>query len=154
MFSPNPNRMVQASGPSFNDTVGENRAFGRTTNYTDLIERGWFVQRSNFNFSRNICLSPGACDEYTQVCYSTLYKARIPWGDIFSGTLMWSCHLLCVHYSFCSVGVGRDRFGGLWSCQLPWCHGTTNIAECGCICMQLCTWVSWKYHINHTPSVA
>ena len=65
MFGPNPNRANQA--PIF-DTVGENRAFGRTTNYTDLIERGWFVQRSNFNFSRNICLSPGACDEYTQVC--------------------------------------------------------------------------------------
>ena len=64
VFGPNPNRTEQAAGP---ETVGENRAFGRTTNYTDLIERGWFMQRTIFNFSLNMCLSPGACDEYTQV---------------------------------------------------------------------------------------
>ena len=60
MFGPNPNRADEAD--SF-DTVGENRAFGRTTNYTDLIERGWFVQRTNYNFTTNMCLSPGACNE-------------------------------------------------------------------------------------------
>ena len=64
MFGPNPDRAQQAQ--SF-DTVGENRAFGRSTNYTDLIERGWFVQRANFDFDANMCLSPGACDEYIQV---------------------------------------------------------------------------------------
>ena len=63
-FDPNPNRAAQAPF----DTVGENRAFGRTTNYTDLIERGWFIQqRNNFDFNSNMCLSPGACDEYIQV---------------------------------------------------------------------------------------
>ena len=65
MFGPNPDRAEQAE--SF-DTVGENRAFGPTNNYTQLIERGWFIQRSNFDFDTNMCLSPGACDEYTQVC--------------------------------------------------------------------------------------
>ena len=67
MFGPNPDRANQAE--NF-DTVGENRAFGPTTNYTELIERGWLIQRSNFDFDTNMCLSPGACDEYTQVhCY-------------------------------------------------------------------------------------
>ena len=67
MFTPNPDKAAQA--PSF-DTVGENRAFGRTTNYTDLIERGWIVvQRNNYNASTNTCLSPGGCDEYIQVKY-------------------------------------------------------------------------------------
>jgi hypothetical protein len=68
VFDPNPDRAVQAAALSFDDTVGENRAFGRTTNYTELIERGWFVQRTNFNFTVNMCLSLGACDEYMQVC--------------------------------------------------------------------------------------
>ena len=40
IFDPNPDRAAQAPF----DTVGENRAFGRSTNYTDLIERGLFVQ--------------------------------------------------------------------------------------------------------------
>lgn len=72
MFNPNPNRAAQAPF----DTVGENRAFGRTTNYTDLIERGWFVvQRNNFDFNSNMCLSPGACDEYIQV--HKLYHATV-----------------------------------------------------------------------------
>ena len=61
IFGPNQNRTEQA-GSSF-DSVGENRAFGRTTNYTDLIERGWFVQRTNYNFTTNMCLSPGVCNE-------------------------------------------------------------------------------------------
>ena len=64
MFDPNPDRAAQAPF----DTVGENRAFGRSKNYLDLIERGWFVQRLNFDFDSNMCLSPGACDEYIQVC--------------------------------------------------------------------------------------
>ena len=68
MFGPNPNRNEQAAALSFTTTVGENRAFGRSTNYTDLIERGWFVQRANYDFDANMCLSPGACDEYIQVC--------------------------------------------------------------------------------------
>ena len=63
MFDPNPNRAAQAPF----DTVEENRAFGKTTNYTDLIERGWFIQRLNYNASTNACLSPGACDEYILV---------------------------------------------------------------------------------------
>ena len=64
MFNPNPDRAAQA--PGF-DTVGENRAIGTTTNYTDIIERGWFLQRNNYNASANTCLSPGGCDEYIQV---------------------------------------------------------------------------------------
>ena len=71
MFGPNPGRGDQAN--SF-DIVGENRAFGRTTNYTDLIERGWFVQRTNYNSSTKSCLSPGACNEYIQV---TILASRI-----------------------------------------------------------------------------
>ena len=63
IFTPNPDRAAQAPF----DTVGENRAFGRTTNYTDLIERGWLVQKTKYNTSTNTCLSPGACDEYIQV---------------------------------------------------------------------------------------
>ena len=73
MFDPNPDRTAQAAALSFNNTVGENRAFGRTTNYTELIERGWFVQRANFNFTINMCLSLGACDEYMQVCPIYIY---------------------------------------------------------------------------------
>ena len=68
MFDPNPDRAAQAHF----DTVGENRAFGRSKNYTDLIERGWFVQRVNFDFNNSKCLSPGACDEYIQVYYRIL----------------------------------------------------------------------------------
>ena len=77
MFDPNSDRTAQAAALSFNETVGENRAFGRTTNYTELIERGWFVQRANFNFTANMCLSLGACDEYMQVCpmYSYVINA-------------------------------------------------------------------------------
>ena len=67
MFGPNPNRAAVNQTSSQFDTVGENRAFGRTTNYTDLIERGWFVQRTNYNSSTKSCLSPGACNEYIQV---------------------------------------------------------------------------------------
>ena len=63
MFGPNPNRTDQASF----DMVGENRAFGRTTNYTELVERGWFVQRTKYNVSTSTCQSPGACDEYLLV---------------------------------------------------------------------------------------
>ena len=63
MFDPNPNRNDQAPF----DKVEENRAFGSMTNYTDLIERGWFVQRINYNVSTKTCLSPGACDEYITV---------------------------------------------------------------------------------------
>lgn len=66
-FAANPNRMAEASGPTFDLTVGENRAFGRTRNYTERIERGWFLQRVDFDFNTNMCLSPGACNEYTQV---------------------------------------------------------------------------------------
>ena len=71
MFGPNLGRADQAN--SF-DTVGENWTFGRTTNYTDLIERGWFVQRTNYNSSTKSCLSPGACNEYIQV---TILASRI-----------------------------------------------------------------------------
>ena len=69
MFGPNLKRAEQAAELSFSGTVGENRAFGRSTNYTDLIERGWFAQRANFDFDNNMCFTQGVCDEYTQVCF-------------------------------------------------------------------------------------
>ena len=72
MFQENTERAQQA--PSF-DTVGENRAFGRSTNYTDLIERGWFAQRANFDFDNNMCFTQGVCDEYTQVLNHSMNHA-------------------------------------------------------------------------------
>ena len=74
MFDPNPDRTAQAAALFFTGTVGENRAFGRTTNYTALIERGWFVERLNFDFTSIMCLSPGACDEYIQVAEANIHN--------------------------------------------------------------------------------
>lgn len=64
-FIENSNRAENVSFP----TVGENLSAtdARPPNYTELVERSWFSQRTNYDYQTNMCTTPGSCTDYVQV---------------------------------------------------------------------------------------